>query len=73
MIGENIKRLREEKGLTQAQLAEMLPCSQVLIVLWERGDRNVTSTYIPHLCRALDCDPNELYGMEDLHDGSENG
>ena len=37
-IGTNIKRLREEKGLTQEQLAEMLDVSFQAISSWERDE-----------------------------------
>ena len=36
-IGEIIKNLRLEKGLTQTELASLLFTSQDTISLWERG------------------------------------
>ena len=36
-IGENIKRLRLEKGITQEQLAEILNVSNAAVSKWERG------------------------------------
>lgn len=36
-IGENIKSLRLEKGMTQTALASLLFTSQDTISLWERG------------------------------------
>lgn len=36
-IGENIKRLRREKGVTQETLAECLHVSAAAVSKWERG------------------------------------
>ncbi len=36
-IGENIKRLRRERGLTQETLAERLHISAAAVSKWERG------------------------------------
>lgn len=37
-FGENFKKLREEKKLTQVQLARRLRVKQQLISAWETGD-----------------------------------
>ncbi len=37
-IGENIKRLRREKGMTQEQLAELLNITNAAVSKWEKGD-----------------------------------
>ena len=39
-IGQRIKELREERGLTQAELAKLLGCAQNTVAEWEnRKDR----------------------------------
>ena len=38
ITGPAIKRLREEKGLTQAQLAERIGVSDKAVSKWETGD-----------------------------------
>ncbi|MBR7082755.1 MAG: helix-turn-helix transcriptional regulator, partial [Clostridia bacterium] len=37
-IGENIKRLRRERNVTQEQLAEVLNISTAAVSKWERGE-----------------------------------
>ena len=37
MIGENIKRLRTAKGLTQEQLSEVVGVTCAAVSKWERG------------------------------------
>ena len=39
VFGNNIKKLREEKNLTQQQLAEKLYVSRQTICRWENGSR----------------------------------
>lgn len=39
-VGENIKRIRKEKGFKQKDLAEALRVSDVMISQWENGSRN---------------------------------
>ena len=41
-IGENIARLREERGLTQRDLAANVGVSQSMIAQIERGTKTVT-------------------------------
>ncbi len=43
------KEFREKHGLTQAKLAELLPCSKRTIESWEGGQRNPPA----YLARAL--------------------
>lgn len=42
MISENLKRMREEKGLSQAALAKAVGVSQGLIAQVERGTKTLT-------------------------------
>lgn len=36
-FAENVKRLREEKGLTQAELANLIEVSQPVVAQYEKG------------------------------------
>lgn len=42
MISENLKRMREEKGLSQSQLAKLVGVSQGMIAQVERGTKTLT-------------------------------
>src|SRR5438477_10624832 len=50
---EVLKRLREAKGWSQKQLAEVSGLSQQAIAHWELGDREPSATNLFALCRAL--------------------
>ena len=53
MVGTNVRRFREKKGLTQEQLAEISGFSQQYISSLERGRRNPTVITLYELSRAL--------------------
>ena len=50
-LGMEIKRLRQEKGMTQEQLADELHVSRQVISLWEQGKRLPNA----HMLRELAC------------------
>lgn len=50
-----IARLRRERGLTQAQLAELTGCTQKDISRWETGERNPGTKSLIKLSKALGC------------------
>ena len=53
LVGRNVKRIRQEKGLTQEQLAERSGFSQQYISGLEQGWRNPTIVSIYELATAL--------------------
>lgn len=53
LVGRNVKRLREKKGLTQERFAEISGFSQQYLSGLERGQRNPTVVTIYELARAL--------------------
>ena len=59
-IGENIKKLREAKGMTQVQLAEKVGVSQPYIVKIEQSARSPTIMMIEAIAKALGCTLTEL-------------
>jgi transcriptional regulator with XRE-family HTH domain len=53
LVGRNVKRIRQEKGLTQEQLADLSGFSQQYISGLEQGRRNPTIVTLFELATAL--------------------
>lgn len=53
-IGQYIKKLRKEKGLTQTQLAEKLNISFQSVSKWENGETLPDTNILLDLCNELD-------------------
>ncbi|MBQ6908951.1 MAG: helix-turn-helix transcriptional regulator [Synergistaceae bacterium] len=64
MIGKRIKELREQKGLTQGELAELIGNDGNTISRWERNKIGVGNKYIVKLAQALDAPVSYLMEME---------
>ncbi len=60
LVGRNVKRIRQEKGLTQEQFAEVSGFSQQYISSLERGRRNPTVVTVYELAAALGVSHMEL-------------
>jgi transcriptional regulator with XRE-family HTH domain len=54
IVGGNIKRIRLKKGLSGAELAERILCSQQHISRIERGLTRLNMEQIQHLANSLD-------------------
>ncbi len=63
-IGENIKRLRGEKGVTQEQLAEILHVSSVAVSKWERGETMPDISLLPQLAFYFQTTIDELMNYD---------
>lgn len=66
-IGENIRRIRKEKGWTMKKLGEEIGISEQGIGNYERGDREPNIETIKKISEALDVPIQEIIG-EDLSD-----
>lgn len=64
IVGENIRRLRTEAGLSQEKLAEVAGLHRTYIGAIERGERNVSLENIVEIAHALQVKPSEL--LKDL-------
>lgn len=64
-----LRRLREERGLSQRDVARRVPqVSLATIKLLDRGEHLPTAETMLHLARGLNVDPGELMeGMEVSH------
>jgi transcriptional regulator with XRE-family HTH domain len=60
-FGTTVRRLREQRGLTQAQLAEAAELSSTYLGIIERGENVPTLTVILQIAAALDLHPVELF------------
>ncbi len=59
-IGDNLKRVRTLRALTQVELAEKAGITPSTVVLIERNKSEPHMSTIRKLARALDVDPSEL-------------
>ena len=55
-----IARLRIERGITQAQLAELVGVHKNIVYAWEAGNFNPRGENLLKIADALDCDAKEL-------------
>ena len=62
-FGENLKRLRLEKNLTQEKLADFLGVSFQSISKWERGDTYPDITMLPSIASFFNVSVDELLGV----------
>lgn len=65
-IGENIKRMRRERNLTQEEMASHLGISFQSISKWERGDGYPDITMLPALANYFGISVDELLGMSEI-------
>ena len=71
-LGDNIKRLREERHLTQQQLADKLYVSRQTVCRWENGSRCPDLIMAKKLAVDLDISLDELILDEDLKEFTKN-
>lgn len=60
-IGEKIRKIRKENGLTQKQLGEKLGVSYQMIAQYENGKRNPKIDTIEKIADALEVSKNSFY------------
>lgn len=64
-LGEKIKDLRLEKGLTQPQLAKLIGVSNGIISIWENNINEPKATYIKRLAKTFHVSSDYLLGLKD--------
>ena len=62
-LGENIKRLRRERELTQEALAEYLGVTFQSVSNWERGESYPDITILPEIAQFFRVSTDDLLGM----------
>lgn len=63
-LGDNLKKYRLQKGLTQEQLAEILTVSPQAVSRWEHDAAYPDITLLPAIANFYDISLDELMGME---------
>jgi transcriptional regulator with XRE-family HTH domain len=61
-LGEKVREIRHERGLTQEALAESLDLSVAYVSLIERGGRNPPYTTVVDIAHALGVSPRDICG-----------
>ena len=59
-IGNRIRKYREDRKLSQIQLAELIGVSNSRVSNWEQGINRPDADILAELCRALQVSPSEL-------------
>lgn len=67
MISENLKRIREEKGMSQSELSRASGISQSMIAQAERGTKALTLITAKLLVDVLGCKLDDLIGDTGQH------
>ncbi|MEN1966605.1 helix-turn-helix transcriptional regulator [Lentibacillus sp. N15] len=68
VIGERIRSIRKDKGLTQETLAEKADIHYSYIGGVERGDRNISIETLEKIINALEILPVELFQFTTIDD-----
>ena len=64
MIAEKVKKLREQKGLLQAELARQLGITRSSVNAWEMGISVPSTQYIVDLAGVFDISTDYLLGVD---------
>ncbi len=67
IIGDRIKNVRLQLGITQAQLAAKLQMSAPLVTQWEKGVRKPSADALADLAKCLDVSLDFLFGRSDIN------
>ena len=59
-VGENIRRIREERAMTQAYVAEQVGISQAMRCQIERGTKNPSLQIGKEIVDILGCTVNDI-------------
>ena len=59
-LGENLRRIRVERGLSQEGFADLLGYHRTYVGGLERGERNISLRSLERIAETLECDPVSL-------------
>lgn len=66
-FGGNIRRLRQEAGVTQAELAQRVCITQSMLCQIERGTKACSIALGAEIATALERDITDLFATEVIH------
>ena len=59
-VGENIRRIREERNMRQAELAEQVGVTQAMICQIEKGIKTPSILVAAEIAKALECKTDDF-------------
>lgn len=69
-LGKRIRALREERGLTQVQVAQAIGVSSALVSMWERGERLPGLVYLEALSKLFWVEVESFFGEKKPRESS---
>lgn len=63
-ISRNIKKFRKKKNITQKQLAKLVDVAPSTASSWEQEASNPNIDTLVKICKILEVDINEMFGIE---------
>jgi len=70
LIGQRIRQVRKEKGLTQEQLAEKAGINASYMGTVERGDRNISIETLEKIITGLGVTPADFFQFHQIEYGA---
>lgn len=64
LVGENIRAIRTERGLSQERLGERLGVHRNYVGMLERGERNLSLQTVEKFAELLEVEPLALLGRD---------
>ncbi len=65
-FAEKLKERMDVLGISQGQLAKMVGVTQPAVQKWRTGEREPNFDMLLKICIALNTDPNELLGYDEI-------
>lgn len=62
---KRLRDIREDRDLTQRDIAELLQTTQQTYALWEQGKRELPIRHLITLCKFYDVSADYLLGLSD--------
>lgn len=66
IVGERIRYLRKNRGLTQEQLGEKVDLPQSYIGGIERGQKNISMETLERIIKALEVEPSVIFEQKKI-------